>query len=139
MKAIKQRDLSDCGVACIAAIAAHSGARLSVAHLRQISGKDQNGATVFGLVQASKLLRFIAKAVRAKPVHLNQVARPAIAHVTARGQDFHYVVLQESTGAKVPQDLPSADPDSFSKTLPASSVAIVAIALLSSAGKTALL
>jgi ATP-binding cassette, subfamily C, bacteriocin exporter len=93
MKAIKQRDLSDCGVACLAAIATHYGARLSVAHLRQISGTDQNGTTVFGLVQASKLLGFIAKAVKAKPVHLSEIALPAIAHVTVREQGFHYIVI----------------------------------------------
>jgi ATP-binding cassette, subfamily C, bacteriocin exporter len=93
MKPIKQRDLSDCGVACLTAIARHYGMRLSVAHVRQLSGTDQNGTTVFGLVQASKQMGFIAKAVKAKVAHLAEMALPAIAHVTVREQGFHYIVL----------------------------------------------
>jgi ATP-binding cassette, subfamily C, bacteriocin exporter len=93
MKPIKQRDLSDCGVTCLAAIARHYGMRLSVAHLRKLSGTDQNGTTVFGLVQASEQLGFVAKAVKAKVAHLREIALPAIAHVTVRNLGFHYIVL----------------------------------------------
>ena len=66
MRAIKQRDWSDCGVACLAALASHYAMRLSVAQIRQLTGTDQSGTTVFGLVQASKQLGFIAKAVKAQ-------------------------------------------------------------------------
>ncbi len=57
MKSVKQRDWSDCGVACLAAIASHYDLRLSVAHIRQLTGTDQSGTSIFGLVQASKQLR----------------------------------------------------------------------------------
>ena len=67
--------------------------RLSVAHLRQLSGTDQNGTTVFGLVQASKQLGFIAKAVKANAGHLGGMVLPAIAHVTDRAKGCHYIVL----------------------------------------------
>ncbi|HZC36593.1 MAG TPA: peptidase domain-containing ABC transporter [Chthoniobacterales bacterium] len=93
MKAIKQRDLSDCGVACLAAVASHYDLRLSVAHIRQLTGTDQSGTSVLGLVQAAKQLRFIAKAVKAQSDELPGIAFPAIAHVVLRGMHFHYVVV----------------------------------------------
>src|SRR5690242_10040407 len=93
MKAVKQRDLSDCGVACLASVASHYGMRLSVAHIRQMSGTDQSGTTVFGLVQAAKQLGFVTKAVKAEAHQLSEVTFPAIAHVTVREEYFHYVVV----------------------------------------------
>src|SRR5260370_1908663 len=93
MKSVKQRDWSDCGVACLAAIASHYDLRLSVAQIRQLTGTDQSGTSIFGLVQASKQLGFIAKAVKAQTDELSGIAFPAIAHVLLRGKHFHYVVV----------------------------------------------
>jgi ABC-type bacteriocin/lantibiotic exporter with double-glycine peptidase domain len=93
MKSVKQRDWSDCGVACLAAIASHYDMRLSVAQIRQLTGTDQSGTSIFGLVQASKQLGFIAKAVKAQTDELSEIAFPAIAHVLLRGKHFHYVVV----------------------------------------------
>ena len=84
MRAIKQRDWSDCGVACLAALATHYAMRLSVAQIRQLTGTDQSGTTVFGLVQASKQLGFIARAVNAQVTEFFGVVFPAIAHVIFR-------------------------------------------------------
>jgi ATP-binding cassette subfamily B protein len=93
MKAVKQRDWSDCGVACLAGIASHYAMRLSVARIRQLTGTDQSGTSVLGLVQAAKQLGFIAKAVKAQTDELSGIGFPAIAHVLVRGQHFHYVVV----------------------------------------------
>jgi ATP-binding cassette, subfamily C, bacteriocin exporter len=93
MKSVKQRDWSDCGVACLAAIASHYDMQLSVAEIRQLTGTDQSGTSVFGLVQASKQLGFIAKAVKAQTDELAGIAFPAIAHVLLRGKHFHYLVV----------------------------------------------
>jgi ATP-binding cassette subfamily B protein len=93
MRSIKQRDSSDCGVACLAAVASHYDMRLSVAQIRQLTGTDQGGTTVFGLVQASKNLGFVSKAVKAQVTELSDVACPAIAHVVLRETHFHYVVV----------------------------------------------
>ena len=93
MKAIKQRDWSDCGVACLAAIASHYDMRLSVAQIRQLTGTDQSGTSVLGLIQAAKQIGFIAKAVEAETEELSGIAFPAIAHVLLRGRHLHYVVV----------------------------------------------
>jgi ABC-type bacteriocin/lantibiotic exporters, contain an N-terminal double-glycine peptidase domain len=101
MKSVKQRDWSDCGVACLAAIASHYDMRLSVAQVRQLTGTDQGGTSVFGLVQASKQLGFIAKAVKAQTDELSGIAFPAIAHVLLRGKHFHYVVVLKLKKSRV--------------------------------------
>jgi len=101
MKPVKQRDWSDCGVACLAAVAGHYDMRLSVAHVRQLTGTDQSGTTIFGLVQASKQLGFIAKAVKAQIGELSNVAFPAIAHLIVRETRFHYVVLLQIKKTRV--------------------------------------
>src|SRR6201984_2957683 len=93
MKPVKQLDGSDSGVACLTAVASHYDMRLSVAQIRQLTGTDQGGTSIFGLVQASKQLGFIAKAVKAQTDELSGIAFPAIAHVLLRGKHFHYVVV----------------------------------------------
>jgi ATP-binding cassette, subfamily C, bacteriocin exporter len=101
MKSVKQRDQSDCGVACLAAVASHYDMQLSVAHIRQLTGTDQSGTSIFGLVQASKELGFIAKAVKAQTDELSGIAFPAIAHVLLRGKHFHYVVVLKIKRSRV--------------------------------------
>src|ERR1700752_2586103 len=86
MKSVKQRDWSDCGVACLTAVSSHYDMRLSVAQIRQLTGTDQGGTSIFGLVQASKQLGFIAKAVKAKTDELAGIAFPAIANVVVGGK-----------------------------------------------------
>lgn len=75
--------------------------RLSVARIRQLTGTDQGGTTVFGLVQASQKLGFIARAVRTSVQELPQVAFPAIAHVIVREEFLHYIVVVRIKGDRV--------------------------------------
>ena len=101
MKSVKQRDHYDCGVACLAAVASHYDMRLSVAQIRQLTGTDQNGTSIFGLVQASKQLGFIARAVKAQTEELSGIAFPAIAHVVLEGKRFHYVAVLKIKKSRV--------------------------------------
>lgn len=40
---VKQRDITDCGAACLASIAAHYKLDLAVARIRQLAGTDKKG------------------------------------------------------------------------------------------------
>jgi ATP-binding cassette, subfamily C, bacteriocin exporter len=101
MKSVKQRDQADCGVACLAAVASHYDMRLSVAQIRQLTGTDQSGTSIFGLVQASKQLGFVARAVKAQTDELSGIAFPAIAHVVLEGKHFHFVAVLRITKSRV--------------------------------------
>lgn len=100
---IKQRDLSDCGAACLAYVAAHFRLRLPVARVRQLAGTTAEGSTALGLVEAARALGFSATGVRGPPESLPGVPVPAIAHCVVDGGLRHYVVLVRWTtaGARV--------------------------------------
>lgn len=61
---IKQRDITDCGAACLASVAGHYKLKLPVAQIRQIAGTDQRGTNVLGMVVAAEQLGFNAKGVK---------------------------------------------------------------------------
>ncbi|MCL2728174.1 MAG: cysteine peptidase family C39 domain-containing protein, partial [Bacteroidales bacterium] len=62
---IKQHDITDCGAACLASIAAWYGLKLPIARIRQIASTDKKGTNLLGLVEAAGQLGFSAKAVKA--------------------------------------------------------------------------
>ena len=49
---IKQHDITDCGAACLASIAAHYHLELPIARIRQYAGTDKKGTNVLGLIEA---------------------------------------------------------------------------------------
>lgn len=50
---IKQRDITDCGAACLASVAAYYKLQLPVSRIRQFAGTDKRGTNVLGLIEAA--------------------------------------------------------------------------------------
>ncbi|MFN7405653.1 MAG: peptidase domain-containing ABC transporter [Cyclobacteriaceae bacterium] len=94
---VKQRDITDCGAACIASIAAHYKLNLPVAHIRQMASTDKKGTNVLGLLEALEKLGFQAKGVRGEMASLLKIPKPAIAHVIIKEVLQHYVVIYAAT------------------------------------------
>jgi ATP-binding cassette subfamily B protein len=94
---VKQRDITDCGAACLASIAAHYKLSLPVARIRQLAGTDKKGTNVLGLVEAAGKMGFLAKGVRGEWDSLFKIPKPAIAHVIVNEVLHHYVVLVKTT------------------------------------------
>ena len=94
---IKQRDITDCGAACLASIAAHYNLSMPVARIRQLAGTDKKGTNVLGLVEAAGKMGFLAKGVRGEWDSLFKIPKPAIAHVIVKEVLHHYVVLVKTT------------------------------------------
>ncbi len=92
-KIIKQHDITDCGAACLASIAAHYQLHFPIARIRQYAGTDKKGTNVFGLIKAAEKLGFDAKGVRADFKSLFQIPKPAIAHVIVKERLHHYLVI----------------------------------------------
>ncbi len=93
---IKQRDITDCGAACLASISANYKLGLPVSRIRQIAGTDTKGTNVLGMVTAAEKLGFSAKGVRGDIQALSQIPLPAIAHLVIKRNDIellHYVVI----------------------------------------------
>ena len=94
---IRQRDISDCGAACLASIAAHYKLKLPVAKIRQYANTDKKGTNVLGLIEAATKLGFEAKGVKGTLDSLNKIPLPAIAHVVINGHLHHYIVVYKVT------------------------------------------
>jgi len=90
---IKQRDITDCGAACLASIASFYGLKLQVSRIRQYAGTDKRGTNVLGLIEASELLGFQAKGVKGTFDSLSKIPKPTIAHVIIDTKLLHYVVI----------------------------------------------
>ncbi|GAP73374.1 bacteriocin/lantibiotic ABC transporter ATP-binding protein [Candidatus Symbiothrix dinenymphae] len=89
---IKQRDITDCGAACLASVGEHYNLKLPVARIRQIAGTDKRGTNVLGMVKAAEQLGFEAKGVNGIAESLPKIPLPAIAHVVRKNLQ-HYVVI----------------------------------------------
>lgn len=98
---IKQRDITDCGAACLASVGEHYRLRMPVAKIRQIAGTDQQGTNALGMVVAAEKLGFAAKGVKGKVDALPKIPLPAIAHVVVREVLQHYVVVYEASVKEV--------------------------------------
>lgn len=94
---IKQRDITDCGAACLASVSAHYKLKLPVAKIRQIAGTDQKGTNALGMIKAAEQLGFSAKGVKGNIDALPKIPLPAIAHVVVKDMLQHYIVIYEVT------------------------------------------
>jgi len=94
---IKQRDITDCGAACLASIAAFHRLRLPVSKIRQLASTDKKGTNVLGLIEAANKLGFDAKGVRGEFESLFKIPKPAIAHIIVKKVLHHYVVIYSVT------------------------------------------
>lgn len=95
---IKQRDITDCGAACLASVSAFYKLKMPVARIRQLASTDQKGTNVLGLIEAANKLGFEAKGVRGNLDSLTKIPLPAIAHVVVKKQLQHYVVIYKVNG-----------------------------------------
>jgi ATP-binding cassette subfamily B protein len=93
---VKQRDITDCGAACLASVAAYYKMAMPVARIRQYAGTDKKGTNVLGIITAAQKLGFAAKGVRGEWESLFKIPKPAIAHVIVKEVLQHYVVLLDA-------------------------------------------
>lgn len=118
---IKQHDLTDCGAACLASVAAFYGLQLPVARIRQYAGTDLKGTNVLGLIEAATRLGFSAKGVKGGFESIYALPHPVIAHVIIDQQLQHYVVVYGASpkGIRIMDPakgtLEVVEPDAFKK------------------------
>jgi ATP-binding cassette subfamily B protein len=94
---IKQRDITDCGAACLASISSHYKLDLTVARIRQLAGTDKKGTNVLGMVEAAQKLGYEAKGVKGPFDSLFKIPLPAVAHLVVKDILQHYVVIYKVT------------------------------------------
>ncbi|MGC9355513.1 MAG: cysteine peptidase family C39 domain-containing protein, partial [Mariniphaga sp.] len=90
---IRQHDITDCGAACLASVAAYHKLNLPISRIRQWAGTDRRGTTAWGIIKAAEKMGMTAKGVKAQTEALNEVPFPAIAHIIKNGKLQHFVVV----------------------------------------------
>lgn len=99
---VRQREQSDCGVACLASVVTyHQGNELSLEKLRQLTGTNIKGTTLLGLFHAAQQLGFEAQGLEADNVeNLCELEEPAVLHIVLESNLQHYVIFYrfDSTG-----------------------------------------
>lgn len=98
---IRQRDISDCGAACLASVAAFYNLQLPVAQIRQLAATDSKGTNVLGVIEAANKLGFQAKGVKGPFDALFSIPKPAIAHVIIQEKLHHFMVICRVTKTHV--------------------------------------
>ena len=95
---VRQHDITDCGAACLASIAAYYGLNYPVARIRQYAFTDRKGTNVMGMIEAAKKIGLEAKGVKGTFESLEDIPKPAVAHVIIKGILHHFVVIYKVTG-----------------------------------------
>ena len=85
-----QTEAAECGLACVAMVAAHHGHHSDMATLRQRFSLSLKGATLADLVRMAGQLQLSARAVRAELAHLPDLPVPCVLHWDMN----HFVVLK---------------------------------------------
>ena len=93
---ILQTEAAECGLACLAMIAARHGLDSDLATLRQRFSVSLKGATMADLVRVAGQLHLNPRALRAEMEHLPQLELPCILHWDLN----HFVVLKEVSGGR---------------------------------------
>jgi len=88
---ILQTEAAECGLACLAMIAAHHGLRLDLPTLRQRFSVSLKGTTMADLVRLAGQLNLGSRALRAEIEHLSGLTMPCVLHWDLN----HFVVLRE--------------------------------------------
>jgi ATP-binding cassette subfamily B protein RaxB len=91
-----QQERAECGLVCLAMVAAYFGRKTDLASLRQQCGQSGNGATFQGLLEIAGKLNMIARPVRLSMSELPQLRLPAVLHWRMN----HFVVLRKIGGRR---------------------------------------
>lgn len=90
---VLQAEAAECGLACLAMIAAHHGRVESLGELRRRFPPSQAGSSLRSLMNLADALGFTSRAVRCDLDELPRLGAPCVLHWDLE----HYVVLQEAT------------------------------------------
>lgn len=93
MPTFRQRDVTDCGAACLAFVFHHYRLDVSMALLRRRTGTNQQGSTALGIVETARSCGFTSKGIRCPVESLAQIQLPVIAHLNLPHGGQHYVVV----------------------------------------------
>lgn len=110
LPAILQTEAAECGLACLAMIAAWHGHRIDLNTLRRRHPVSLKGVTLRGLIQTAAQLQLACRPVRFELDDLRELSLPAIVHWDMN----HFVVLKRVTARGIVVHDPAAGVRTYS-------------------------
>ena len=98
---VKQRDISDCGAACLASVSAYFGLHIPVSLIRRYAGTDKQGTNLQGLMEAAGKLNFQAAGAKADGIALSGIPLPSIFHLVQENGLQHFVVVYKMNKKRI--------------------------------------
>lgn len=98
---IRQHDITDCGAACLASVAAFHKLKMPVSRIRQLASTDRKGTNILGMIEAAQKMGFSAKGVKGPFECLYKIPRPAVMHLVVKEVLHHFVVFYSITAKYV--------------------------------------
>lgn len=99
---IKQYDIADSGVACLATILKYYNKKISISKLRLMLTVDYKGISISNMLKIAEEIGLNAKAVKGSPEALfTDFQLPCIAHVIIDEEITQYVVIHKIYGNKI--------------------------------------
>ena len=90
---VKQHDLRDCGVCCLASIIKYYKGNIPIEKLKLDTKTGKNGTSALNLIKTAKKYGFDALGKRIKEINYDKLYLPAIAHVVLKNGLNHFVVI----------------------------------------------
>jgi ATP-binding cassette, subfamily B, bacterial CvaB/MchF/RaxB len=97
VRLIRQTEVSECGLACLAMIAAFYGRSTDLATMRRRFTPSLRGASLSSLIKISDQIGLTPRAVKLPLEQIPNLALPAILHWDMN----HFVVAERATGGKI--------------------------------------
>lgn len=92
-----QGETTECGLACVAMVAAYYGKRYDMPQLRERFPPSSSGSTLLDLIRIADALELSSRAVKVELEDLDRLATPAVLHWNMN----HFVVLRRVSGGRL--------------------------------------
>ncbi len=94
---VKQQDLRDCGVCCLASIIKYYNGNIPLERLKLDTKTGKNGTSALNLIKTARKYGFDATGKKLKQISCEEITLPAIAHVVLKNGLNHFVVIYKFT------------------------------------------
>jgi ATP-binding cassette subfamily B protein len=94
MRYVKQEGIRDCGIACLYNIIRYYNGSVSLEKLRELTHTNENGTSIYNLMEASKVIGLNAKAYRCSLNDLANLDFPMIAYIKLNNY-YHFVIIKD--------------------------------------------
>ena len=94
MRYVKQEGIRDCGITCLFNIIRYHNGNVSLEKLRELTNTNENGTSIYNLLDASKKIGLDAKSFKCELNDLSNLEFPIIAYIKINNY-YHFVIIKD--------------------------------------------